>query len=46
MLHHIVLFTWNDKVPAGHPAIAANEFILEFNTSLNLAASGDDGICS
>ena len=25
MLHHIVLFTWNDKVPAGHPAIAANE---------------------
>ncbi len=26
MLHHIVLFTWNDKVPAGHPAIAANDW--------------------
>jgi hypothetical protein len=25
MLHHIVLFTWNDSVPAGHPAIAQNE---------------------
>jgi hypothetical protein len=25
MLHHTVLFTWNDKVPTGHPAIAANE---------------------
>ena len=24
MLHHIVLFTWNDKVPAGHPEVAAN----------------------
>jgi hypothetical protein len=25
MLHHTVLFSWNDKVPSGHPAIAANE---------------------
>lgn len=25
MLHHIVLFTWNDQVPAGHAAIAQNE---------------------
>ncbi len=25
MLHHIVLFTWNESVPTGHPAIAQNE---------------------
>jgi hypothetical protein len=25
MIQHIVLFTWNDKVPAGHETIAANE---------------------
>lgn len=25
MFHHIVLFTWNDAVPAGHPARAAQE---------------------
>lgn len=25
MFHHIVLFTWNDEVPAGHPARAAQE---------------------
>lgn len=25
MFHHIVLFSWNDSVPNGHAAIAANE---------------------
>jgi hypothetical protein len=25
MIQHIVLFTWNDKVPAGHETVAANE---------------------
>jgi len=25
MFHHVVLFTWNDQVPAGHPAIAQAE---------------------
>lgn len=25
MFHHIVLFSWNNSVPAGHAAIAAQE---------------------
>ena len=25
MFHHIVLFTWNDQVPAGHPVFARQE---------------------
>lgn len=25
MFHHIVLFSWNDQVPAGHPLIAQAE---------------------
>lgn len=44
MLHHIVLFTWNDNVPAGHPEIAANELrkyaatldgLVSYNCGLN-----------
>ena len=25
MFHHVVLFSWNDQVPAGHPAVAQKE---------------------
>lgn len=25
MFHHVVLFTWNDQVPAGHPLVAQQE---------------------
>lgn len=27
MLHHIVLFTWNDQVPPGHAASAQTELL-------------------
>ncbi|MFN5600494.1 MAG: Dabb family protein [Acidimicrobiaceae bacterium] len=25
MFHHVVLLTWTDQVPAGHPAVAQSE---------------------
>lgn len=27
MFHHVVLFTWNDQVPEGHPVFAQQELL-------------------
>lgn len=32
MFHHIVLFTWNDQVPEGHPEVARRELMLYAST--------------
>ena len=43
MLHHIVLITWNDKVPAGHPEIAVNE-LRKFAATLDGLVSYNCGL--
>lgn len=34
MFHHVVLFTWNDQVPDGHPAFAQQE-LLKYASTLS-----------
>ena len=48
MFHHVVLFTWNDNVPAGHPEVARAELtayaatlggLVSYNCGPNLGLS-------